>query len=303
MSDVPAADSGFEHLSDEGGVFEPLGRVRRSRPSGLARRVRRPVRALGRTTSRGSGWAPRARSWTGSPSRRQALRGGFDDLDYTWFDDGKLNVSANCLDRHLGTWRRNKAALIWEGDDGSSRTYTYQHLHHEVGRFANVLRKKGVGKGDRVALYLPMIPELADRDARVRAHRRDPLGRLRRVLGERASRADPGLRREAAHHGRRGICAVGGTSPLKAAADEALFECPTVEACIVVSAGSGAVDMEPGRDTWWHQEMAAPEVRRPCRDRADGRRGPALHPLHVRARPASPRACSTRPPATCSTRR
>src|SRR5205807_1687629 len=74
---------------------------------------------------------------------------------------GKINISYNCLDRHLATARRNKAALIWEGEPGDTRTLTYQQLHTEVCRFANVLKKVGVEKGDRVALYLPLIPELA----------------------------------------------------------------------------------------------------------------------------------------------
>src|SRR3989304_4195510 len=76
-----------------------------------------------------------------------------------WFVGGKLNVSTNCLDRHLTTWRRNKAALIWEGEPGESRILTYQQLHHEVCKFANVLKKLGVGRGDRVCIYLPMITE------------------------------------------------------------------------------------------------------------------------------------------------
>src|SRR4030095_6343511 len=78
-----------------------------------------------------------------------------------WFADGTLNVSANCLDRHLGTWRRNKAAFIWEGEPGDRRTLTYWDLHRQVCQFANVPKKLGVRKGDRVALYLPLIPELA----------------------------------------------------------------------------------------------------------------------------------------------
>jgi acetyl-CoA synthetase len=79
-----------------------------------------------------------------------------------WFLGGKLNVSANCLDRHLTDGRRNKAAIIWQGEpEEDVRVYTYQMLHDEVCRFANVLKKKGVKKGDRVAIYLPMVPELA----------------------------------------------------------------------------------------------------------------------------------------------
>src|SRR5204863_9074502 len=84
-----------------------------------------------------------------------------------WFVGGKLNLSVNCLDRHLGTPTANKAALIWEGEPagpgkpGEERTLTYQQLHHEVCRFANVLKRLGVGRGDRVIIYLPMVPEAA----------------------------------------------------------------------------------------------------------------------------------------------
>jgi acetyl-CoA synthetase len=84
------------------------------------------------------------------------------DLPFAkWFVGGTTNVAYNCLDRHLTTWRRNKAAIIWEGEPGEVRTLTYQQLHDEVCRFANVLKKMGVQKGDRVALYMPLIPELA----------------------------------------------------------------------------------------------------------------------------------------------
>src|SRR5512136_3220762 len=78
-----------------------------------------------------------------------------------WFQGGKLNASVQCLDRHLSTATRNKAALIWEADGGEYKTFTYQQLYMEVNKFANVLKKKGVKKGDRVTIYLPMIPELA----------------------------------------------------------------------------------------------------------------------------------------------
>ncbi|MCA1614299.1 MAG: AMP-binding protein, partial [Acidobacteria bacterium] len=78
-----------------------------------------------------------------------------------WFVGGTTNLSYNCLDRHLQTWRRNKAAIIWEGEPGEGRTLTYRQLHHEVCRFANVLKRLGVARGDRVALYMPLVPELA----------------------------------------------------------------------------------------------------------------------------------------------
>ncbi|MHB1380794.1 MAG: AMP-binding protein, partial [Thermoleophilia bacterium] len=85
----------------------------------------------------------------------------FDVPEISWFKGGQINVSHNCLDRHLTSWRRNKAALIWEADDGHTVTYTYQQLAREVNRFANVLQKHGIGRGDRVSIYMPMIPELA----------------------------------------------------------------------------------------------------------------------------------------------
>ena len=189
--------------------------------------------------------------------------GTFENLDYTWFAGGTLNVSANCLDKHLNTWRRNKAALIWEADDGSSRTYTYQQLHYEVSKFANVLKKKGIEKGDRVAIYLPMIPELAIAMlacARVGAIHSVVFGGFSAsALRERIQDCGAKLL-ITSDEGIRG----GRKVPLKAAADEALFECPSVEACVVVKRGAGDVDMEPGRDTWWHQEITAPEVRKPC---------------------------------------
>ena len=84
----------------------------------------------------------------------------FKNAKHEWFIGGKLNASYNCLDRHLKTWRKNKAALIFEGDIGDSKTITYQELHYEVCKFANVLKKHGVKKGDRVSIYLPMILEL-----------------------------------------------------------------------------------------------------------------------------------------------
>jgi acetyl-CoA synthetase len=189
--------------------------------------------------------------------------GGFEDLDSRWFDGGKLNVSANCLDRHLTTWRRNKAALIWEMDDGRTRTYTYQQLHYEVSRFSNVLKKKGVGKGDRVAIYLPMVPELPIAMlacARIGAIHSVVFGGFS-ASALRGRIQDSGAKMLiTADEGVRG----GRKVALKAAADEALFECPSVESCIVVKRGTGDVDMEPGRDTWWHQEIAVPEVRKPC---------------------------------------
>jgi len=259
VPDNPSATTGFERLSEGDRTIDP--------PASFAEKAR-----IGSAASysalyersiedREAFWLDAAREkleWITPPT--QALRGGFEALDYTWFADGVLNVSANCLDRHVNTWRGTKAAIIWEGDDGSSRTYTYQQLHHEVCRFSNVLRKKGVGKGDRVALYLPMIPELPI--AMLACAR---IGAIHSVIfGGFSASALRGRIQDCgakllitADEGKR----AGRHVPLKTSADEAMFECPTIDACIVVQRGSGAVDMEPGRDTWWHQETAAPEVR------------------------------------------
>ena len=108
-------------------------------------------------------WADRAEELvTWDKKWDSVVEADYDKPEFSWFKGGKLNVSYNCLDRHLENGRRNKAALIWQGEpEEDVKVYTYQMLHTEVCRFANVLRKKGVKKGDRVAIYLPMIPELA----------------------------------------------------------------------------------------------------------------------------------------------
>ncbi len=181
-----------------------------------------------------------------------------------WFSGGKLNASVNCLDRFINTTTRNKAALIWESDGGEYKTFTYQQLYTEVNRFANVLKKKGIKKGDRVTIYLPMIPELAISMlacARVGAIHSVVFGgfsakamrdRIQDCQSSMVITADEGVR------GGRYV-------PLKANADEAILECPTVKDMIVVQrAGTGKINMEPGRDTWWHEEMAGKDIANYC---------------------------------------
>jgi len=173
-----------------------------------------------------------------------------------WFVGGKINVSYNCLDRHLTTWRRNKAALIWEGEPGDQRTLTYQQLHYEVCKFANVLKHQGVQKGDRVALYMPLIPELAISMlacARLGATHSVIFGgfsssalvdRINDASCKLVVTADGGWRR-------------GKEVKLKPAVDEALKSTPSVKSCIVVRRSGEHVHMEAGRDHWWHVLMSA----------------------------------------------
>ena len=164
-----------------------------------------------------------------------------------FFVNGKLNASYNCLDRHLTSATRNKAAIIWEGDDGSYRTFTYQQLSMEVNRFANVLKNNGVKKGDRVTIYLPMIPELVIAMlacARIGAIHSVVFGGFSpSALKDRIQDCQSSLM-VTADNGLRGSKLV----PLKTNADEALKECPTVKKVIVVNrAGQAAMDPQPGR--------------------------------------------------------
>ena len=159
VDELSVPETAIEHLGEEVRSFDPpadfakravVGSMERYREL-YERSVKDPEGFWGEMATEHLEWMEPFTS---------VLSGTFEDLDIKWFDGGKLNVSANCLDRHLTTWRRNKAALIWETDDGKTRTFTYQQLHYEVSRFANVLKKKGVEKGDRVSVYLPMVPEL-----------------------------------------------------------------------------------------------------------------------------------------------
>jgi acetyl-CoA synthetase len=179
-----------------------------------------------------------------------------------FFIGGKLNACYNCLDRFINTPTRNKAAIIWESDDGTYKTYTYQQLYREVSRFANVLKKHGVKKGDRVTIYLPMIPELPISMlscARIGAIHSVVFGGFSATaLKDRIQDCKSNLL-ITADKGARG----GRFVPLKANADQALQECPTVQKTIVVKR-VGSVDMEPTRDLWWHDEMNDPDISDYC---------------------------------------
>ena len=187
----------------------------------------------------------------------------FTEARHQWFVGGKLNVSYNCLDRHLTTWRKNKAALIWEGDIGDSRVLTYQQLHRDVCKFANVLRDSGVKKGDRVSIYLPMIPELPI--AMLACAR---IGAVHNVVfGGFSSEA---LRDRMQDCGTTvliccdGYYRGGRVIRSKDNADEALDACPNVKNVIVVKRADIGVTMEEGRDQWWHDVMIAMDIKPSC---------------------------------------
>lgn len=193
----------------------------------------------------------------------QVVDANLDEPKIRWFIGAKLNASYNCLDRHLNSHRRNKAALIYAGAQGRQRTYTYQDLHSEVCKFANVLKKKGVKKGDRVAIYLPMIPELPI--SMLAASR---IGAVHNVIF--AGFSSEALRsRVIDSHAKLLITADGSfrgekTVELKKNADVALVQCPEVTSCIVCRDTGIPVELVPARDTFWHDEMSAPDVLHEC---------------------------------------
>src|ERR1700677_1137093 len=179
-----------------------------------------------------------------------------------WFVGGKLNISENCLDRHLSGPRRNKAAIIWEGEPGEVRTLTYQQLHREVCKFANVLKRNRVQKGDRIIIYLPMCPEAAIAMlacARIGAVHSVVFGgfsseaikdRLNDSQAKLVITADGGYRR-------------GAIVPLKKNVDEAVTLADgegrllgrTIEKVIVLRRTGHEIEIQEGRDLWWHREM------------------------------------------------
>jgi len=183
------------------------------------------------------------------------------DVRIRWFHDGTLNAAYNCLDRHLST-RADQTAILWEGDSPSEhRHVSYGELHENVCRLANVLKAQGVAKGDRVTIYLPMIPEAAVAIlacARIGAIHSVVFGgfspdslvnRIQDCASNCVITADEGLR------GGRKV-------PLKANADAALAKCPTVKSCIVVRRTGGQIAWTPGRDVWYHEALA--KVGRDC---------------------------------------
>ena len=183
---------------------------------------------------------------------------------YKWFVGGKVNIVHNALDRHLSTWRRNKVALLWEGENGDRRSLTYHQLAREVCRFASVLKAMGVEKGDRVTIYMGRVPEIV-----VAMLACAKIGAVHSVVYG-------GFSVEALHgriedsQSKVAITADGSwlrgkIVPLKDIMDEALQRAPTVQTVIVVKRTGQDVHMEPGRDLWYHDLMHLP-IADPCAD-------------------------------------
>ena len=222
----------------------------------------------------GSFWLEQSRrlDWIKRPEIAGDWSFNEKDFHIQWFADGRLNVAANCVDRHLAK-RGDQVALIWEPDEPSEapRHFTYRELHAEICRFANVLKAAGAAKGDRITIYMPMIPEAAFAVlacARIGAIHSVVFGGFSaEALAGRITDCDSKLV-VTADEGRRG----GKRIPLKAAVDAAADHAPGLQKVIVVQATGGDVTMQPGRDIWYHE--AAAEVAPTCPPEAMGAEDP-----------------------------
>lgn len=185
----------------------------------------------------------------------KVLDWNFEDPNIKWFEGGKLNITENCLDRHLST-RGNQTAIIWEPNNPADETIklTYAELHQKVCEFANVLKNNGAKKGDRICLYMPMVPELAIAVlacARIGAiHSVVFAGFSAKALADRINDATCNivLCSDEAFRGSK-------TIPIKTIVDEALKNCPSVQKNIVLKRTGGSVNMNEARDLWWHDEV------------------------------------------------
>jgi acetyl-CoA synthetase len=193
----------------------------------------------------------------------KALEGDFQTGRIRWFPGGKLNAAYNCLDRHLSLGRQDQVALLWEAESGESATYTYGQLHLEVCRFSNVLKQFGVEKGDRVILYLPMIPQLA---VAVLACSR--IGAIHSVVFSGFS--TEALRERILDCGAKLVITAnyrlqnGHAVPCKKNVDSALSECPSVKQVIVVRRLQQEVEMIPGRDFFWDERVDQKDLPSSC---------------------------------------
>lgn len=200
-------------------------------------------------------WAEVAQDFVWHKKWNSVLKFDFHKPEVKWFIGAKLNITENCIDRHL-PHRANQTAILWESNDPSepSRSISYQQLHDEVCRVANMLKKHGVKKGDRVCIYMPMVPETAF--AILGCAR---IGAVHSVVfagfssGSLADRINDSsckmiLTADGAYRGDKKI-------DLKTIVDEALTKCPTVEKCILLNRTNLPIKIQAGRDFWWHDEI------------------------------------------------
>jgi acetyl-CoA synthetase len=263
------SDDKITSLLSEKRVFEPpqAGRERAwvGDPESLAAACRRAL------DDPEGYWAERAGelvSW--SRKWDKVLSVDMAKPEFRWFDGATLNVSSNCLDRHLQAGKGEKTAIIWQGEpEDDVRRYTYQELYEEVCKCANVLKKMGVKKGDRVAVYMPMIPELA-----ITLLACTRIGAIHSVVFAGFSSVSLQNRIEDCEAKvlvtADAVLRSGKVIPLKPNADEALEESESVRHCLVVRRAGNDVAMQKGRDSWWHEEMAAGDVAGGCLPEAMG---------------------------------
>jgi acetyl-CoA synthetase len=257
------SDSRIESLQKEGKIFTP---PQRGGEKAYVQSAEQYEAVYKRSIEDPEGyWAERTSQliewdspWT------KVLEYDFDKPEIHWFEGGKLNVTKNCLDRHLKNGRRNKAALIWQGEkENDVQVLTYLMLHTQVCRMANVLKKKGVKKGDRVSIYLPMVPELAIAMlacARIGApHSIVFAGFSANSLRDRINDCQAKV-----HITGDGVRRGGKIIPLKPNTDEALKSCPSVEHCIVLNCSGNQIEMVEGRDTLWSDEIGAEDISNWC---------------------------------------
>ena len=200
-------------------------------------------------------WSEIAKTFLWKKGWERVVDWDFNDLEIKWFEGGQLNMTENCLDRHLED-NGEKIAIIWEPNDPAESTikYSYNELHQEVCRFSNVLKKNGAKKGDTICLYMPMVPELAIAVlacARIGAiHSVVFAGFSAKALADRINDASCSIL-VTADGSFRGAKTIG----LKGIADEALDSCPSIHTTLVYQRTGQPIEMRQGRDLWWHEEM------------------------------------------------
>ena len=250
------------------------------RPSFVRRRsgaTRRSTRRL-RPTPRPGGCGRRRSCSTGTTEPTQGLNDS-DPPFYKWFEDGRLNASYNCLDRHVEAGIGERVAYHWRGEEGEDRDVTYAELHRDVQRFANALKDLGVEKGDVVGIYLPMIPEVAV--AMLACAR---IGAIHNVVFGGFSAESVRERMEFSEA--KALVTVDGarrkgkTAPIKPAVDEHMDDLASLQKIVVVRHTGIDCPMQEGRDVFYDEVDGSRRARVP--GRADGGRAPAVHPLHLR---------------------